>query len=70
MNIRNNTSLGFIDHTPVIQLNNLYISGIDDLSDAMPYSGEIVGDFPEGSYCPLPEYCLIEDKWKYLASLM
>ena len=70
MDIRNNTGLGTIDHTPVIQLNNLYISGIDDLSDTMLFSGEIVGDFLEGNYCPLPEYCLIEDKWEYLTGLM
>jgi hypothetical protein len=27
-------------------------------------------ELTEENYCPLPEYCLIEDKWKYLAGLM
>lgn len=70
MDIRNNTTLGIIDNTPVVQLNSLYISGIDHLSDAMPFSEEVIYDFPEGSYCPLPEYCRIEDKWKYLAGII
>jgi len=70
MEIRNNTILGTISNTPIVQLGNLYVSGIDLLSDAMPFSGDLTGEFPEGSYCPLPEYCLIEDKWKYLAGIL
>lgn len=70
MDIRNSTTLGTIDNTPVVQLNNLYISGINLLSDAMPFSEETIEEYPEGSYCPLPEYCLIEDKWKYIAGIL
>lgn len=70
MDIRTNTTLGIIDNTPVVQLNNLYIGGIDHLSDAIPVPGESIDEFPEGSYCPLPEYCRVEDKWKYLAGIL
>jgi len=70
MDIRNSTTLGTIDNIPVVQLNNLYISGINLLSDPVPFSKGTIEEYPEGSYCPLPEYCLIEDKWKYLAGLM
>ena len=70
MDIRTSTTLCIIDHTPVVQLNTLYISGIDHLSDAMIFPDESIDEFPGGSYCPLPEYCRIEDKWKYLAGIL
>ena len=68
MDIRNSSTLATIDNTPVVQLNNL--SGrIGRFFDARSLVDEQAEELTEMNYCPLPEYCLIEDKWKYLAGL-
>jgi len=69
MDIRNSATLGTIGKAPVVQFNNIFPGGIHSIAYV-----ELPGDSFEGlmedNYCPLPEYCLIEDKWKYLAGIM
>ena len=70
MDIGNNATLATIDNTPIVQLNNFYIGNAERIVDAKVYVEEPQQELTEENYCPLPEYCLIEDKWKYLAGIL
>lgn len=70
MDIRNSATLGTIGNTPVVQFNNIFPSGINSFAHLDLPGDSFEVELTEDNYCPLPEYCLIEDKWKYLAGLM
>ena len=70
MDIRNSTTLGTIDNTPVVQFNNIFPSSINSFAYAEFPGESFEVELTEENYCPLPEYCLIEDKWKYLAGIL
>lgn len=70
MDIRNNTILGTISNTPVVQFTNIFLGGISSIAHAELPGDSFDVELTEDNYCPLPEYCLIEDKWKYLAGLL
>ena len=70
MDIRNSITMGIIDSTPVVQFNTLFAGGISGFASA-----ELLGDIAAtessaANYCPLPEYCRIEDKHLYLAGIL
>lgn len=67
MDIRNNTSLTTIDNTAIVQLASLSPNNNDFFSGISEFEGEAVTELTEANYCPLPEYCLIEEKYKYVA---
>ncbi len=67
MDIRNYILEGTIDNTPIMQLNTLNSSSIEEYTRAV--ISELADEIEdiEGSFCLLPPYCLIEDKYKYIA---
>lgn len=72
MDIRNSATLGTIDHTPIVQLANLSPGGNDSVeasvfADTGVLESERIIELTHANYCPLPEYCLIEEKYKYVA---
>lgn len=71
MDTRNNTLQSTTDNFVIAQFDNLNNGCYDiynDYSD-VDYAQDLDGGkLVEGSYCPLPPYCLIEEKHKYIAS--
>ena len=70
MDIRNNTILGTINNTPVVQFNNLFPGSINNIVSVELFGETESVELSEENYCRLPEYCLIEDKHLYLAGLL
>ena len=70
MDIHNNPSTGTIGNTPVVQFNNIFPGSINSFASVELFGNTGGVELTEENYCPLPEYCLIEDKWKYLAGLL
>lgn len=70
MDIRNNTTLGIIDSTPVVQFNTLFAGGISSFASAELLDDIARTELSEANYCPLPEYCRIEDKHLYLVGIL
>jgi hypothetical protein len=61
-----NTFLDSNDKVFTAQLHNQNVDCYDSLND-YEYSPDLdTVKWEEGSYCPLPPYCLIEDKHKYI----
>ena len=62
--------LDTIENTPITQFHNLDSVNNEtsinvNISEVIDFGGPM-----EANYCPLPPYCLIEDKYKYLAGLI
>lgn len=70
MGIRNNTTLGTIDSTPVVQFNTIFTGGINSFANVELLEDRAITELSEANYCPLPAYCLIEDKHLYLAGIL
>ena len=70
MDIRNNTNLGTIDSTPVVQFNTIFAGGINGFANVELLEDSAKVELSEANYCPLPAYCLIEDKHLYLAGIL
>lgn len=74
MNTQINATPGTIGNTPIVQLGNFNTDSIqrvfDTKVDAKKTVDKAIVEHSEANYCSLPEYCLIEDKWKYLAGLL
>lgn len=70
MDIRHYTTQGTIGNAPVVQFNNIFPSSINGFASVELFENTDATELTEENYCPLPEYCLIEDKWKYLAGIL
>ena len=70
MDIRNIETLGTIDNTPIVQLNNFYMRSSNRVYEAKVFVDEPQQELTEANYCPLPEYCRVEDKHLYLAGIL
>ena len=71
MDTHNNTLQSTTDKIVIAQFDNLNNGSYDiyyDYSDTNYAQDLDTGELAEGSYCPLPPYCLIEDKHRYIAS--
>jgi hypothetical protein len=64
---QNNSTQGPINPTPILSFDNTYLNYTDITSYAGLGGNIIAGEVSTLNYCPLPPYCLIEDKHKYLA---
>jgi len=62
--------MGTIYNTPIVQFNNLYSGGTTHLVATELMEQHLEKKLADKQYCSLPEYCLIEDKWKYLAGVL
>jgi len=63
-----NTLRGTTDNIVITQFNSLNRSN-KDIFTYIDYEEDLATDEQlEAHYCPLPPYCLIEDKHKYMAS--
>ncbi|WP_455221168.1 hypothetical protein [Kaarinaea lacus] len=68
MDTHYNTLRGTTDNIVITQFNSLN-PGSNDIFTYIDYEEDLAtGEQLEGHYCPLPPYCLIEDKHKYIAS--
>ena len=70
MDIRNMTTLTTIDNNPVVQFNSIFPSSINSFAHAELFEDTVEVEYEEGSYCPLPAYCRVEDKHLYLAGIL
>lgn len=70
MDIRNNQSLGTIDNTPVVQFSTIFAGGIDSFANSELLEDIVGTELSAANYCPLPEYCRVEDRHLYLAGIL
>ena len=54
-------------NTSIIQFYNLHTIDVKDYTNTEGLEIIDSDEIIEGDFCPLPEYCLIKDKNKYLA---
>ena len=67
MNTLINNIAGTINTTPITTFDTMYSSHIDIDTCSSLEDNIAKEELSETNFCPLPPYCLLEEKQKYLA---